>query len=449
MRLEPKAKPVRIRIKSGGEEHFNLESLRRNFSVQDLWEAVRGKSLSRWLQRQEEKEMSAAVDDFCKIEKPSVEDYVRFSTLFFANESIVDVDSLLKFYKSKGLEKNVKNAFLELFDSLSFETGRQWFESFRHLKKAEEWIDYFEHRIDGLDNKEAVKCHELLLSLYRERGETREMTYHQKELAKLLGDLAKTDENLLERLLESGDYQSVKSIYDNPETQNKVDKNKWIEVFRTRKDSLSDQDKGECLYILYTLYESVQNKGMAKMALKLSAGLGCQQAKKKLPPTTPRYPKIMEMSKRANDGTINSIGAELFQLSKSAENTQEKAHYLTCYHCIQLFIHTRYNYYNTQPVKEDRNEIGRNNKDEKPLVFLVAGLAWEAETWRDNNKEMYKEIGNYVLPDDFRKIFEAKKANKELVVTAECGLSCNVLKDPIIDQMFFFMETYGERYSFE
>lgn len=448
MKLEPKAKPVRIRIKSGGEEHFNLESLKQNFSVQDLWEAVIGKSLSRWLRRQNEKELADGVDGFCKIEKPSVDDYVRFSNLFFTDETIVDADSLIKFYQSKGLKKNVKNAFLELFDSLSYENGKQWFESFRPMKKAEEWISFFEQRIDRLDNMEAVDCHDILSLLYKERGDFREMIYHQKEFGKLLGSLAKTDDNLLERLLESGDYQSVKSIYDSPETQNKVDKNKWIEVFRILKDSLSDQDKGECLYILYTLYESVQNKGMAKMALKLSAGLGYQQAKKKLPPTAPRYPKIMEMSKRANDGTINSIGAELFQLSKSSENTQEKAHYLTCYHCMQLFIRTRYNYYNTQPVKEDRNEIGRNNKDEKPLVFLVAGLAWENKR-HDNGKEMYKDIGNYVLPDDFRKIFEAKKANKELVVTAECGLNCNVLKDPIIDQMFFFMETYGEKYSFE
>ena len=58
MKLEPKAKPVRIRIKSGGEEHFNLESLKQNFSVQDLWEAVRGKSLSRWLKQQNEMELA-------------------------------------------------------------------------------------------------------------------------------------------------------------------------------------------------------------------------------------------------------------------------------------------------------------------------------------------------------------------------------------------------------
>ena len=47
MKLEPKAKPVRIRIKSGGEEHSTLESLKRNFSVDDLKPAVEDRRLSR------------------------------------------------------------------------------------------------------------------------------------------------------------------------------------------------------------------------------------------------------------------------------------------------------------------------------------------------------------------------------------------------------------------
>lgn len=36
MRLIPKAKAVRIRIKSGGEEHSSLDSLKRNFNLSDV-----------------------------------------------------------------------------------------------------------------------------------------------------------------------------------------------------------------------------------------------------------------------------------------------------------------------------------------------------------------------------------------------------------------------------
>ncbi len=33
MKLIAKAKPVKIRIKSGGEEHTSLDSLKRNFNI--------------------------------------------------------------------------------------------------------------------------------------------------------------------------------------------------------------------------------------------------------------------------------------------------------------------------------------------------------------------------------------------------------------------------------
>lgn len=41
MRIIAKAKPIQIRIKSGGEEHFSLDSLRQNLNVQDLWPLIR------------------------------------------------------------------------------------------------------------------------------------------------------------------------------------------------------------------------------------------------------------------------------------------------------------------------------------------------------------------------------------------------------------------------
>lgn len=49
MKFIPKAKPVKIRIKSGGEEHFTLESLRENFSLSDVYELWKNGILGRWL----------------------------------------------------------------------------------------------------------------------------------------------------------------------------------------------------------------------------------------------------------------------------------------------------------------------------------------------------------------------------------------------------------------
>ncbi len=50
MKLIAKAKPVKIRIKSGNEEHSSLESLRKNFVWDEIKELLDG-SLQRWLER--------------------------------------------------------------------------------------------------------------------------------------------------------------------------------------------------------------------------------------------------------------------------------------------------------------------------------------------------------------------------------------------------------------
>lgn len=453
MKLEPKAKPVRIRIKSGGEEHFNLESLKRSFSVNDLWEAVIGKSLSRWLRQQEEKELADKVDGFCKIEKPSVDDYVLFSNLFFANETIVDADSLLMFYQNKALKKNFKNAFLDLFDSLSFEIGKNYFNSFKHLKKNEEWIDFFEQRIDELENMQAVDCHDLLSSLYKERGDFREMTFHQKKSSEQLGHLAKTDEKLLERLLSTGDYQTIKSIYENLETQNKVEATEWIEVFRkftTPNDSqLSDQDKGECLYILYNLYDNVQNKEMARMALNTSAKLGYKKAIIELQSYSLKYPKLASIFQSYQHKiTIDQLSQIASQIWYLVMKYKDQKHYENCFNCINMFleIQSKHNYNTIQKAMDRRAQEIIQPNAEIPLVFLVAGLAWEEKYF---NTILYRHDGGIQLPPEYQTIVKAKAENKRMVITTKSGLKCDTVTDSPIMQMIFFMISYSESYEFK
>ena len=50
MKLIAKAKPVKIRIKSGGEEHTSLDSLKRNFNISDIQPLLDGR-LVRWLKQ--------------------------------------------------------------------------------------------------------------------------------------------------------------------------------------------------------------------------------------------------------------------------------------------------------------------------------------------------------------------------------------------------------------
>lgn len=62
MRIIAKAKPIRIRIKSGEEEHSSLDSLRRNLCVQELWPLITDHRLSRWLRQLGEVELAHEID---------------------------------------------------------------------------------------------------------------------------------------------------------------------------------------------------------------------------------------------------------------------------------------------------------------------------------------------------------------------------------------------------
>ena len=87
MKLIPIAKPVRIRIKSGGEEHSSLESLKQNFCLEDIKPLLDGR-LSRWLQRQGEKEQQLAEElkNFDAQRLNQAEGMFAFLQLFFAQE---------------------------------------------------------------------------------------------------------------------------------------------------------------------------------------------------------------------------------------------------------------------------------------------------------------------------------------------------------------------------
>ena len=75
MRIIAKAKPIRIRIKSGGEEHFSLDSLCRNLCVQELWPLIKDHRLSRWLLQLGEVDLAHEIDALS-------ESQLDFSTYF-------------------------------------------------------------------------------------------------------------------------------------------------------------------------------------------------------------------------------------------------------------------------------------------------------------------------------------------------------------------------------
>ena len=58
MKLEPKAKPIRIRIKLGNSEHSSLDSVKSNFSIKELYPLFKDGRLERWLEQIGEKQFA-------------------------------------------------------------------------------------------------------------------------------------------------------------------------------------------------------------------------------------------------------------------------------------------------------------------------------------------------------------------------------------------------------
>ena len=61
LKLNSRTKPVKIRIKSGGEEHASIQSLKNNFNVLDVCDLLDTR-LSRWLRQQGQQELADELD---------------------------------------------------------------------------------------------------------------------------------------------------------------------------------------------------------------------------------------------------------------------------------------------------------------------------------------------------------------------------------------------------
>lgn len=110
MKLIARSKPIRIRIMSGGEEHFSLDSLRRNFSVQDVFPLIKDKRLVRWLKQQNQEELAKSVDALEFNEQ--LDDSVCFKVLeLFLEQDVqeanaTDIYTLYAYWLSKDSQNN-------------------------------------------------------------------------------------------------------------------------------------------------------------------------------------------------------------------------------------------------------------------------------------------------------------------------------------------------------
>lgn len=447
MKLEPKAKPVRIRIKSGGEEHFSLESLKKNFSVDDLWEAVIGKSLSRWLKNQNENDLADKVDAFCEIQKPTEEQYVQFSKLFFEDDSIISPDSLIDYYRNKGLEKNCHYAYTNLFHCLSYKHGKTCFNKYKNLRNTEDWISYFEKQLYQInDIHEKEDCLNLLITLCKDHNDKEKVKYLQDESIKLKLETV----GGFEDLLSSGEYDTIKMLYDNPDIKNKKDSSYWITAFGRCQKSLTGNEKGQCLFILYKLFEEKGNKDLAKTYLKKSADCGYKEANDVLAKQS-RYPELEDFLKQhpmLKAQMLDDIAAKWYQeYDKQSEHAN---YYKTCYDCLimaaDIVLNIGHMYNTVRDIKDRRYRLMKKHPEYKDLIFIIGALAYEEKY---DNAALFSDSPNVSLSFDFKVFAKAKIDGKGIIVMAENNQKCNTQTASPVQQMFYIMRTYGCNYAFD
>lgn len=146
MRIIAKAKPIRIRIKSGGEEHFSLDSLRQNLNVQDLWPLIQDNRLSRWLRQLGETELAHSVESLIN-EELDEHAYFYVLKLFlkerFDNSQIHDIYSLFEYWHD--CEKRTPKNYVSLRKYLlsKYEGAKFIFKQYPEEVSDGEWWDVF------------------------------------------------------------------------------------------------------------------------------------------------------------------------------------------------------------------------------------------------------------------------------------------------------------------
>ena len=118
MKLIPKAKPVKIRIKSGGEEHSSLDSLLHNFKVSDIEPLLDGR-LVRWLKQQGENELAGVVDGIDASSLQTVHGLMYLMKIFFPEyieeKGINDLLALAESWlKSPSYRKNGEHLCIDI-----------------------------------------------------------------------------------------------------------------------------------------------------------------------------------------------------------------------------------------------------------------------------------------------------------------------------------------------
>lgn len=139
-----KAKPVRVRLKSGDREHATYESLLENFCVKDLLPLISNGMLSSWLSKHGRTEEAKKVDDF-KINGEDIqfEQYMEFVKIFFDIPEMETMEELYKYWtNSENYKNNAK--FVEVDKGkINISLFLEEYKNNKQKLSSEEWLKKF------------------------------------------------------------------------------------------------------------------------------------------------------------------------------------------------------------------------------------------------------------------------------------------------------------------
>ena len=146
MRIIAKAKPIRIRIKSGEEEHSSLDSLRQNLCVQDLWPLVKDKRLSRWLMQLGEMDLAHAIDALSESQL-DFSTYFKVLLLFLKDDlvgrHVTELYTLFSFWHDCEKRKSKNYDSLRKYLLSTYEGAKFIFKQYPEELSDGEWWDVF------------------------------------------------------------------------------------------------------------------------------------------------------------------------------------------------------------------------------------------------------------------------------------------------------------------
>lgn len=147
----PQAKPVKIRIMSGGEEHSSLDSLLHHFDIEDVCSLLDGR-LSRWLKGQNEQELAEYIESIEN--KDSYDDNRKVDIIkrLFVKEDMPECHTLLDvaewWRKTTDYSANCQLLYQYIVKTCDAEELLKIYEKKDDLPYINNWLDFFEQHKD-------------------------------------------------------------------------------------------------------------------------------------------------------------------------------------------------------------------------------------------------------------------------------------------------------------